>query len=285
MPSAPRPSPSERRHPSLFFVNTSHPGDATSSKSLSSIRSHVAKDIHARARHARSVKPRSKSSVDRDGPTKTAARQMHRSSATAPQLQAAEANTRPVALRRNYVHVPLPSPSTILSPQGDPFGSSARPLSELETSLISYYSQFYIANTDEECPQMITGSNLITLPSWIQFVLEDAGLIAALLYQICRLIRRDSALQHVAELCDRYSLQCIESTRRSLALDDISDHTIAKVMILASEEWRYGSYETWEMHKTAVARMVGIRGGLDALGVGGFLKQVILSKPQIYPIA
>ncbi|KAK3682881.1 hypothetical protein B0T22DRAFT_296043 [Podospora appendiculata] len=274
MASAPKSSPTAGRQLSLLFVNTSHPDDATSSKSLSSIRSHVAKDIHARARHARRVKTRP--SGDQDASSKTARPR-------SPQLQAAEANTRTLALSR-VVHVTLPSPSTIVSSQGDPFGSSARPLSDLETSLISYYSQFYVAKSEDECPQMITGNSLMTLPSWISFVLEDAGLIAALLYQICRLIRQESTLKNLAELRDQYSLQCIKSTRRSLALDDISDHTIAKVMILASEEWQYGSYETWRMHNTAIYRMVGMRGGLDALGVGGFLKQVILSKPQIYPV-
>lgn len=45
------------RPAALHFINTTHPGDATTSSSLSQIRSHAAKEIRLRARRLRKAAP------------------------------------------------------------------------------------------------------------------------------------------------------------------------------------------------------------------------------------
>jgi hypothetical protein len=86
-----------------------------------------------------------------------------------------------------------------------------------------------------------SGASLITvqLNHWIPFALSDLGLIAALFLQACRSLGTFNANQEgYAELSTEYRLQCIQSTNASLSTSDmqISDATIAKVMIMAADE-------------------------------------------------
>lgn len=74
---------------------------------------------------------------------------------------------------------------------------------------------------------------------WIPLALSDLGLIAALFLQSCRSLEALNTSQSYTKMSTKYRLQCIQSTKAALSTNyatQISDSTIAKVMIMASEE-------------------------------------------------
>ncbi|PKK43609.1 hypothetical protein CI102_13521, partial [Trichoderma harzianum] len=115
------------------------------------------------------------------------------------------------------------------------------------------------------------------LKHWIPLALSDRGLMAALFLQSCQSLGALNPCQNYADMSTKYRLQCIQSTNASLATRDrqMSDATIAKVMIMAIDEFTLGNFDAWRAHLTAITWMIERRGGVDALGVGGFLKEVI----------
>lgn len=64
------------------------------------------------------------------------------------------------------------------------------------------------------------------------------------------------------------------------ALEDpvrsMSDQIIAAVAKMASYEALYGDRRTFNTHMTGLTRMVTLRGGLPALGLGGLLERILL---------
>ena len=55
-----------------------------------------------------------------------------------------------------------------------------------------------------------------------------------------------------------------------------SDQQIAAVALLASYEALFGDRNIFHTHMTGLVRMVSLRGGLPALGLGGLLERILL---------
>lgn len=55
-----------------------------------------------------------------------------------------------------------------------------------------------------------------------------------------------------------------------------SDQLIVAVSKMATYELLFGQRETFHTHMTGLQRMVSLRGGLPALGLGGFLERMLL---------
>lgn len=130
----------------LFFVNTAHPRDATSSRSLSQIRSHVAKDIRARSRRAKKAsqllghKPPSKRSASTPD-------QGHSSRSSSPNTSP----NRPQSTDRKSIEanaitygilIPPGPPAGVPSAGYNPFWSATRPLSYSERSLLDHCTSY-----------------------------------------------------------------------------------------------------------------------------------------------
>jgi hypothetical protein len=54
------------------------------------------------------------------------------------------------------------------------------------------------------------------------------------------------------------------------------DHTIAAVFCMCTLESLYGDAQTYQIHMSGLARMVGLRGGLDNLALDGLMKRMIV---------
>ncbi|KAL6835705.1 hypothetical protein J3E69DRAFT_319363 [Trichoderma sp. SZMC 28015] len=276
------------RPAALHFINTTHPGDATTLSSLSQIRSHAAKEIRLRARRLRKAAPpqgkkRENRRVGRlkrntDGKqADTPVRSTKIASSNGQEdVEEPTSTVAPMPLSR-------PSQANRLSP-AVPCGS----FSEKEGFLFLHYVNYIIPFSNGSCHRNKKSSNRwlinMQLKHWIPLALSDRGLMAALFLQSCHSLEALNPCQNYSDMSTKYRLQCIQSTNASLATtaSQMSDATIAKVMIMAVDEFTLGNVDAWRAHLTAITWMIERRGGVDALGVGGFLKEVIVNTHIFY---
>lgn len=131
---------------SLHFINLEHPSDATTTESLKQIRSHVAKDIHARTRrerlarqHSRPENVRFPENEDEDEAARLAFQTNFISEQETINTSRGTLRLRRIAskLNRNYKQVPNPA-EIISTTRQDPFDSFVRPLSETEHFLLDH---------------------------------------------------------------------------------------------------------------------------------------------------
>lgn len=89
----------------------------------------------------------------------------------------------------------------------------------------------------------------------------------------------------------------IRAINEAFSSDDkrVSDGVIGAVAKMASFEAMYGTVEAYRTHMCGLQKMVAIRGGLSALGLGGLLRRIIvwidvnsallLKTPRFFPHA
>ena len=140
--------------PALRFVNTSHPSEATSVEVIGTIRSHVAREIHATRRHRKKVATQARS----DPKTRT----KELGSPGSPRKETSvcgdnlddksDAVYQPDPRGR---HGQLPSPATLLdSARRDQLNRLARPLNDAESFLIDHCALF--SKSLETCSSQLT---------------------------------------------------------------------------------------------------------------------------------
>lgn len=73
-------------------------------------------------------------------------------------------------------------------------------------------------------------------------------------------------------------LDAVHAVNEALSLADrrLSDAVIGAVAKMASFEAMYGDVETYRIHMAGLQKMVAMRGGLVALGLGGLLSRIIV---------
>ncbi|KAL6691299.1 hypothetical protein J3F84DRAFT_387291 [Trichoderma pleuroticola] len=273
------------RPAALHFINTTHPGDATTSSSLSQIRSHAAKEIRLRARRLRkAAPPQSKGSetrrvrqlqrnIDGKGGDTVVCSTNITSNNNQEDVEEPTSTVASMALSRPQQAIGL---SPVVSCGG---------FSEKEGFLFLHYVNYVIPFSNGSCHRNKDSSNRwlinLQLKYWIPLALSDRGLMAALFLQACQSLGALNPCQNYVDMSTKYRLQCIQSTNASLATTatQMSDATIAKVMIMAVDEFTLGNVDAWRAHLAAITWMIERRGGVDALGVGGFLKEVIVNTP------
>ncbi|KAL6790940.1 hypothetical protein J3E68DRAFT_81881 [Trichoderma sp. SZMC 28012] len=276
------------RPAALHFINTTHPGDATTSSSLSQIRSHAAKEIRLRARRLRKAAP----PQGKKGENKRAGRLKRNTDgkrgdtsvcSTDDTSKNGQEDAKEPTSTSALMPLCLPPQAIGLSPVV-PYGD----FSEKEGFLFLHYVNYIIPFSNGSCHKNKDSSNRwlinMQLKHWIPLALSDRGLMAALFLQSCHSLGVLNPSQDYADMSTKYRLQCIQSTNASLAktATQMSDATIAKVMIMAVDEFTLGNVDAWRAHLTAITWMIERRGGVDALGVGGFLKEVIVNTPIFY---
>lgn len=276
------------RPAALHFINTTHPGDATTSSSLSQIRSHAAKEIRLRARRLRKGAP-------------PQGRESEKKRIRQPQLKTGgkrgdtPVRSTKITSRNGQDDVEEPASAVASIAQSLPRQAiSLSPVipcggfSEKEGFLFLHYVNYIIPFSNGSCHKNKDSSNRwlinMQLKHWIPLALSDRGLMAALFLQSCHSLGALNSCQNYADMSTKYRIQCIQSTNASLATTatQLSDATIAKVMIMAVDEFTLGNVDAWRAHLTAITWMIERRGGVDALGVGGFLKEVIVNTPIFY---
>ncbi|KAH7113998.1 hypothetical protein B0J13DRAFT_241865 [Dactylonectria estremocensis] len=282
----------------FHFINVAHPSDATTPRSLSQIRSHAAKDNRARAKNSRSL------ALLLDETSR--ARPRRRPQALSVVACEVENNESRHAQERDPVNNSTPptgefpaSNDTQISwlSSKDPLWSPARALSAKETFLLNHYISYLILFRNGRCHQLRISSGYdvvddsagtwftsMQLQCWLPFALADIGLLAVLFLQSCHSLGILSGFQNYSGMYDIYKHQCIRSINKALSAEDtrISDATICMVMVMVGDSYSLGNIDEWEVHLRAFTNMIEMRGGLDSLGLDGFLKKVILKSPQIF---
>lgn len=280
------------------FINTAHPSEGTSFSTLSQIRSHAAKDIRARARRSQ------RATVTDEGSKKRVRRGKHVASAVTgevdnktepsctPEQEGAEKNTHFGSQSALPSGLQIPWLSS-----RDPQWSPARQLSDQELFLLDHYINYVVLFRKGSCSKAggnrsypVVGGNTkawftsMQLKCWLPFALSDLGLVTTLLLHACRSLDMLSGFPNYAGMYTAYKHQCIQFTNKSLSIEEtrVSDATIAMVMALLSESYSLGNLEEWKIHLRGCTNMIGIRGGIDALGLDGFLKEIIVKSPLYY---
>ncbi|KAM6478031.1 hypothetical protein HDV62DRAFT_371793 [Trichoderma sp. SZMC 28011] len=276
------------RPAALHFINTTHPGDATTSSSLSQIRSHAAKEIRLRARRLRKAAP----PQGKKGQTRRVGQRQRNTDGKRGDTAVRSAKITSSNGQEDVKEPTSTVASMLLSHPPQAIGlSSIVPcggFSEKEGFLFLHYVNYIIPFSNGSCHKNKDSSNRwlinMQLKHWIPLALSDRGLMAALFLQSCHSLEALNPCQNYSDMSIKYRLQCIQSTNASLATTStqMSDATIAKVMIMAVDEFTLGNVDGWRAHLTAITWMIERRGGVDALGVGGFLKEVIVNTPIFY---
>ncbi|KAK8054790.1 hypothetical protein PG993_000017 [Apiospora rasikravindrae] len=259
---------SGRQPVGFVFINTAHPSEASTPRSLSQIRSHAARENRARRAARTQARP---AAIERTKGQLRRRSQPISNPAESSRLRAQEA--------------------TALAPEGmlvlsfstaDPHWSPVRPLSAQETLLLDHYINHVILFNRGRCHE--AGSSAppwftsMQLKCWVPFALADPGLLAALLLQSCRSLEKSIGRPgSYAETYMAYKQQCIRWVNKCVSSEQqrASDVTISMVMVLLTESYILGNLEEWKVHLGAHTRMLELRGGVDTLGLDGFLKGVI----------
>lgn len=129
----------------------------------------------------------------------------------------------------------------------------------------------------------------------------DPGILAILFLSSCRNLSNFQHKEYYARIALQYKGQCIATLKTDLEKegDMVSDATITKTLGLASEavsdpptplkscyvnqdhlltnsQTLTGDYAAVQQHSQAAEKMVSMRGGIEKLGMSGFLKKLII---------
>ncbi|KAH7128896.1 hypothetical protein EDB81DRAFT_808474 [Dactylonectria macrodidyma] len=291
-------TPTKNQPIGFHFINVAHPCDAITPSNLSQIRSHATKDIRARAKRSRSA--RLLSDETSKGPPR------RRPQALGMVASRVENQTLPRHTQERDVEKSTPFTGETPNPEPiqiswfsnkDPHWSPARALSAKETFLLNHYVSYMIVFRNGSCHQVRNSSSCdvvdestkpwftsMQLQCWLPFALADLGLLAGIFLQSCHSLGILSGFQNYSGMYNAYKHQCIRSTNNALSAEDtrISDATICMVMVLVGDSFSLGNLDEWEVHLRAFTNMIKMRGGIDSLGLDGFLKKVILKSPQVF---
>ncbi|KAL7968186.1 hypothetical protein HDV63DRAFT_93810 [Trichoderma sp. SZMC 28014] len=199
----------------LEFVNIAHPLDATSSTTISNIRSHAARDIHATRR------------------------------ASALRFKGGDRKIRAKVDTNGDSRLSLASPADIAIPVH--YGllyCCARPITKLEQFLLDYYATSVIPNSQLWCPHGDEESLFRegVKQYWLPFIITDSGLLAGIFLSSCRYIAlqgsQAQADHDYLQIAMMYKGECIRSVNAAIAAERpiISDATIAKTLLLCADE-------------------------------------------------
>ncbi|KAL7926427.1 hypothetical protein ACQKWADRAFT_309263 [Trichoderma austrokoningii] len=237
----------------LEFVNIAHPLDATSSTTISNIRSHAARDIHA-SRRASALQPKGERKirmrVDTDGDS--------RLSLASP------------------VNITIPVHNGLLH-------CCARPINKLEQFLLNYYATEVIPDARLWCPH---GDEEPLFRQgvkqyWLPFIITDSGLLAGIFLSSCRNLalrgHQTQANQYYHQIATMYKVECIRSVNAAIAAERpiMSEATIAKTLLLCADEFLCQNLIAAALHFEGLSKMITLKGGLPDLGTGGFLRKAI----------
>ncbi|KAH7129560.1 hypothetical protein B0J13DRAFT_453363 [Dactylonectria estremocensis] len=262
-----RPQQSE---PSVVqFINTTHPDDTTSSKSLSLIRSHVAKHSWAFQRE------RKQNHHHRSGHSSSVAKTRLRLLApkpTAPTQRRTPGSTDVYAL----------SPIQLIGgARKDAYQGFARALSDDEQNLFDFYLTYVIQYGYKACyhKEKEAVFQAAMREIWVPFAMTHPGLMAAIFQIACRNYVANTNNENTEKYAVKklqYRLTCLSAARDAIACQNVaSDATIFLALLMASESHFEGEMDAFYAHGNGIIKMVTARGGLRTLGVSGFLEQSV----------
>ncbi|KAL7925382.1 hypothetical protein ACQKWADRAFT_283849 [Trichoderma austrokoningii] len=316
LPSRPHPinrsssSPVVPRTPmvKLQFINTAHPGESTTAKRISQIRSHVAKDSHARRRQRKAAAaaayagPSSVSAANssyKEDIADIAATAASTDSSNCPLLLASadesystsatwpSANT---ALGRTGFRRIAPKDGAMVRSAASPgprqmIGDSMRDawngqfaweLSFEDYNMFNYFLDWVLKYGYAVCfPPEQAGEMERRLKSvYVPFAMRNPGLLNLILYVAYHRRAMNTEDWDEAIRCNRkrehHRLLCIGWIRRAVSKErKPSIETIAMALILSSEAFFESNLVISLTHAQAARTMVTARGGLESFGDTG----------------
>ncbi|ETS06197.1 hypothetical protein M419DRAFT_4488 [Trichoderma reesei RUT C-30] len=287
----------------LQFINTAHPRDSTSAKRISQIRSHVAKDSHARRRQRRAANGSNRtapteSPARSESPDSTSAgtssinatsRLLTSSSSPAAGSCATTSSTtsaededcpgfRKIAPKTRAVvrTADLPHPRKLIGDTKTDGWSFAWELSPDECKTFDFFLDWVLTYGYEICfprdevPRVMSRMRTTYVP----FAIKHPCLLACIFYISYhrRYLNTDdpgeAARCHL--LMQHYRLACIEMMKSALAVEEKpSAQTITLAMQLCSEAFFEGNPDVSFTHAYAARTMVSARGGLESFDRAG----------------
>ncbi|KAL7974843.1 hypothetical protein HDV63DRAFT_128209 [Trichoderma sp. SZMC 28014] len=291
----------------LEFINTAHPRESTTAQRISQIRSHVAKNSHARRRQRNAARAGSASSSP---PYLLAAEEAEKSYSTSASLDdlqhpptAWHSSTnaglgrkgfRRIAPKEGAVvrRVASPGPRQMI---GDTMkdawnGQFAWELSVEDYGIFNYYLEWVLKYGYEACfpPDQVVLVERRLKSTYVPFAMRNRALLTLILYVAYH--RRAMNTQDLDEAakCNRmvehYRLVCIEWIRHAVSVEKRpSTETVTMALILSSEAFFEANIDTSLTHAQAARTMVSARGGLESFSKTGFEGLIgFLLKTSVY---
>ncbi|KAF5612862.1 secretory lipase [Fusarium subglutinans] len=261
----------------LQFINSAHPDEITNAKSIKLIRSHAAK----LSRALQKEKKQDKDSLEGDDPENFQAETELRS------LVDLASNTRyrkiiPKAKVHEQTANRPPSPIQLIGGAcSDAYTGFARQLSDDEHYLFDFYLNYVISYGYTACYAQDDERNFTYLMRhiWVPNAMSKLSLMAAVFHVACRnyvATTNNSLSSKFAVKKLQYRLMCIQMAKDAIESEAIAtDTTIALAMLMASEAFLEGDMSAYWSHGAGVMKMVRARGGVDMLGMSGFLTRTV----------
>ncbi|KAI5459660.1 hypothetical protein BGZ63DRAFT_388459 [Mariannaea sp. PMI_226] len=157
----------------------------------------------------------------------------------------------------------------------DPFKSYPRTWKPFIPALVDHY----LVHMAVDIPELDQpGNKGLLRSSWFPLVMSDAAT-----FQTILLLSASNSVSNNRVPDTGYEILQLKSdaiTFINAAFSNeqrrISDAVIGAVAKMASFEAMHGSVESYQLHMRGLQRMVSIRGGLSALGLGGLLRRIVV---------
>ncbi|KUI65842.1 hypothetical protein VM1G_02332 [Cytospora mali] len=277
----------------LKFFLFSDPTEAKSRDNKRLVRSHVARTSHARSRHARAsqrdVAQKHEWGEDllADDEEPTISSVGEQSSSPASSTSLASSSTAP---QNSPSNLPSNPPTLINSGAQDQLQAFVQHLSPWEQFLFDHYVTVLIPSRHNPCdhpshPIDVSWYHQGMVVHWVSFCLTDVGLLQGLFLASCRnlaKIHRNSNNLAEADIYEQRALhyrgECLRSMRDSMPGDGnaVTDYTVGKALFLAFNEYMAENLDESKRHMAACEDLVELMGGHHALGLNGFMSQLIL---------
>ncbi|KAM6487167.1 hypothetical protein HDV62DRAFT_385822 [Trichoderma sp. SZMC 28011] len=291
----------------LQFINTAHPSESTSAKRISQIRSHVAKDSHARRRQRKascktgkaccSSSATATSAVAADSPARSESPDDSTSTKKAVALpvrarlpQSSFLDGKEGALSRGFRRIApktgaaldrnaeVPCPRQMIGDaRRDVWnGAFAWDLTDDEYATFNFYLDWVLKYGYEICfPRDQVAPVMKRMKSsYVPFAIKYPSLLACIFYIAYHRRALNTKDPEEAAKCyfmvERYRLACIESMKRAIEGEERPTYqTITLAMQLCSEAYFEGHSDVSFTHAHAARTMVSARGGLESFENAG----------------
>ncbi|KAL4771965.1 hypothetical protein BDW60DRAFT_47625 [Aspergillus nidulans var. acristatus] len=173
-----------------------------------------------------------------------------------------------------YFGLPIPRPFGGL--RGDPFRSYPVAWRPILPRLVDHY----LMSMAVDIPELDQpGNRGLLRTDWFPLVMTEPSLflvivlLAASNYASVQTEPTDMKLHLLRLRCE-----AVQAVNKSLELQPsfVSDALIGAIAKMASYEAMYGNPENYAVHMHGLQRAVELRGGLDALGLGGLLRRIVI---------
>ncbi|KAL4816853.1 hypothetical protein BDW67DRAFT_39015 [Aspergillus spinulosporus] len=170
----------------------------------------------------------------------------------------------------------LPIPRPFGGLRGDPFRSYPVAWRPILPRLVDHY----LMSMAVDIPELDQpGHRGLLRTDWFPLVMTEPSLflvivlLAASNYASVQTEPTDMKLHLLGLRCE-----AVQAVNKSLELQPsfVSDALIGAIAKMASYEAMYGSPENYAVHMQGLQRAVELRGGLDALGLGGLLRRIVI---------